>query len=64
MRRGRPRRTVPVKNAKLGADTIAMLRRVARSPRPGKTPSLDDAIRQLAKRAGVPASDFRYTDSV
>lgn len=51
--KGRPRRMVPLRTVKLGGDTIGMLRRFARAERPEQAPSLDDAVRQLAKKAGV-----------
>lgn len=56
--RGRPRRTIEVRTVKLGADTITMLRRIARPVKLGTAPTLDDAVRQLAKLAGIPPETF------
>jgi protein-disulfide isomerase-like protein with CxxC motif len=59
---GRPRRTVPAVPVKLGADTVVMLRRIARAEQ-GRTPTLDDAVRQLARKAGIPPETFSIPET-
>lgn len=51
---GRPRRTVPTVPAKLGADTVELLRRVVVPGVRGRSPTLDEAVRELARLAKVP----------
>lgn len=50
--KGRPRRTVEAVTVKLGRDTIAMLRRSVRAS------SLDAAVKELARRAGIRPETF------
>jgi len=65
---------IPARPAKLGADTIAMLRRIGHKVRVARggfrSPTLDEAVWQLARRAGIRRDDetaqkpdgaFQYT---
>lgn len=63
--RGRPRRTVRAVPVKLGADTVTMLRRIPAGPgkKLGTFPTLDDAVRELARRAGVPPETFSIPET-
>lgn len=57
--KGRPRRVVRAVVVKLGEDTVTMLRHVPIPARKlGTLPTLDDAVRELARRAGIPVETF------
>lgn len=49
----RPRRVVPTVPVKLGGDTVNFLRRVPVPAVRGRSPTLDEAVRELARLALV-----------